>query len=138
MTTANQNAVRIAEVTGQSRLTPTQKRFNSLIKTIEERNRLLALWQETLPKIQQIVANELEPEWQIFCHHRAELVLLLDSVYPDKALTKSERRKVRNIILAISKELLTGGVQEHLKPIYNKHSDSDFDTETAASALGLP
>ncbi len=134
MTQVNRNAVRIVEITGKNRLTPTQKRFNSLIKKIEEQNLLLALWQETLQKIQQIVTGELEPHWQILCHHRNEFVLLLDSAYPNNALTKSERRKVRNMILDMAEDLLTSGAHEHLKPIYNKHSGSDFDSETAASA----
>ena len=133
MAPVNRNAVRTIEITGQSRLTPTQKRFNSLIKKLEEQNLLLALWQETLQKIQQIVAGELEPQWQILCHLRGEFVLLLDSAYPNKALTKSERRKVRNIIVDTAEDLLTSGAHEHLKPIYNKHSDSDFDSVTELS-----
>ena len=131
MGTHNRHAVRIAEVTGESILSPAQKRFNSLIKTIEKQHELLALWQDTLPRIQQKVASEYDPALEILDRHRGEFVVMLDNAYHARGLKKSERSKLSSLILEMCEDLLTTGAHEHLKPIYDRHTDTDFDAKSA-------
>lgn len=128
MTHSKSAVVRIAEATGQATLSKAQKSFNKLIKKIDEQRSRLAAWQAALPLFQQRHASELDPLLQTFDQNRAKLVHLFDSAYHDKALTKSEKAKIKDIIFPLAAELIAAGLEE-LKPIYNKYGETDFDAE---------
>jgi len=59
----------------------------------------------------------------------------LDRAYPKKGLTKSERLKVAGVITSLAGEMV--GQDENLKAIYNKYSETDYDSETAAEITGI-
>jgi hypothetical protein len=120
--------VRILEPKGQSALSKAQKLFNKLIKKIDEQRKALAEWQTAIPRYQQRYANDFDPLLQTFDQHRVKLVHLFDRAYIDKALTKTDKAKIKDIICPIAAELIANG-NEDLKSIYNKYSETDFDAE---------
>jgi len=129
MTHSTSKIVRIVEPKGQSALSPAQKTFNRLIKKIDQQRQQLAAWQNTIPLYQQKHASEFDPLLQSFNLLRTKLVELFDQSYSDRALSKTDRTKLRDILCAIAGELLVANDDPALKTIYNKYSESDFDAE---------
>lgn len=61
-----------------------------------------------------------------------ELVHRLDQTYGMKRLTKSERRTIADLITDLAGELVAESDDPDLKTIYNRYSESDFDSAAAA------
>lgn len=129
MTLSKSKTVRIVESKGQSALSKAQKSFNKLIKKIDEQRRQLAAWQTTIPQYQQKYASEFAPLYQTFNQRRTKLVQLFDQAYSDKALSKSDKTKLKDIICSIAAELLAENEDEEMKSLYNKYGETDFDAE---------
>jgi hypothetical protein len=131
MTHSTSKIVRIVEPKGmgQSALSKGQKTFNRLIKKIDEQRGRLAAWQAAIPRYQQTYVCEFEPLLQIFNRHQVKWVHLLDQTYTNKALTKTDRAKIADIICSVVEDLIAEGGDEELKSLYNKYSDSDFDAK---------
>lgn len=129
MTHPKSKIVRIVEPKGQSNLSKAQKTFNKLIKKIDAQRQALEAWQAVIPLYQQRYASEFDPLLRSFDEHRAKLVHLFDAAYSDKALTKTDKAKIKDIICPIVAELIANGNDE-LKSIYNKYGETDFDAET--------
>lgn len=121
--------VRIEERHRQARLSPAQKKFNATIKKIDIQKQLLAVWQETIPRYQRLVAEKLTPLRQNFGEHQVEMVHLLDGLHGNKRLTRNQKEKIGHLIRELCTELINAHDREDLKPIYNKYSELDFDTE---------
>jgi len=116
-------------------LSKGQKQFNLLIKQIEKRRMQLGLWETVTPTFQKRYTNDLLPLEQMFIDLQIQLVHYLDQACEQKDLNKKERHKVSALITD-----LTGGLvceNEELKAIYNKHSKTDYDSETAAEINGM-
>lgn len=128
MTHSKSRIVPIVEPKGQSTLSKGQKSFNKLIRKIDEQRAALAAWQAAISSYQQRYASEFAPLLQTLDQHRAKLVHLFDRACADKALTKTDKAKIRDIICPIAAELIENG-NEELKSIYNKYSETDFDVE---------
>jgi len=129
MLSSTSTTVRIVSQKEQSTLSKAQKAFNKLIDKIGKQRKTLADWQATIPLYQQKYDSKFRPLVEIFNQRRGELVHALDRAYDDKALNKSDRARISDIICAIAAELIADDSDETLKPIYNKHSNTDFDAE---------
>ena len=125
----NAKIVRIEEGHRQTRLSPAQKKFNATIKKIDMQKQLLAVWQETIPRYQQLVAEKLTPLRQTFGEHQVEMVNLLDGLHGNKRLARNQKEKIGHLIRELCTELINAHDREDLKSIYNKYSELDFDTE---------
>lgn len=129
MLTPTATIVRIKEDHRQARLSPAQKKFNATIKKIEKQKQLLAVWQETLPRYQQLVAEKFAPLRQTYGEHQVEMVHLLDGHHGDKRFSRQQKKKIAQLIRELCSELINALEREDLKPLYNKYSETDFDTE---------
>ena len=121
--------VRIVKPQGQSDLSKAQKTFNKLIKQIDRKRKLLLAWQKIIPVYHAQYATEFDPLMQQFNQHKKEMVELLDKAYLEKGLTKNEKGKLRDILCSLSAALISGCGYTDLKEIYNRYSDSEFDSE---------
>src|ERR1017187_2662667 len=137
MTNSKSKIVHIVEPKGQSTLSAGQKSFNRLIKKIDQQRQQLAAWQATIPLYQQKQANEFDPLLQSFNLLRTKLVELFDKSYADRALSKTDRAKLSDILCAIAGELLAENDDPGLKSIYNKYSETDFDAEAEEANTAL-
>ena len=127
MSKSDCKAVRIANASTKKVLSKGQKRFNSLIKRLETKRKLLQRWQETIPVYRQRVLTEYDVLYDEYNEQRAELVRLFDAAYPKKMFTKTDKRKLKHLIRSITEELISYDV-EGMKEIYNKYSKVDFDS----------
>ena len=123
--------------TGQTPLSSGQKRFNTLIRQIGQKRDRLAAWEAAVPPYQAKYTSELMPLMDAMDALQGELVLALDRASEHKALTKTERRTVTDLIAGLARDLLDGRDDAALKAIYNKHSGSDYDGEEAAELANM-
>jgi len=129
MVTNGSQSLRIS-ITGQAeRLTPAQKKFNTLINRLDRQRKRLAEWQEIMPFYREEVINTFEPLRESYAGYQAMMVALLDSHYLNNCFTRLQREKVSHIILNICEELINVHGRDDLKIIANRHSDIDFDDQ---------
>lgn len=95
----SQNVIRVVGDSPRAKLSPAQKKFNSLMKKIEQLKESLAVWRETLPHLHKLAMVKLQPLLETYAGHQVELVHLLDEQYADKRFTRNQREKIAHLIL---------------------------------------
>ncbi|MEN9756192.1 MAG: hypothetical protein RL755_379 [Pseudomonadota bacterium] len=115
--------------TESTSLSKAQKKFNSLIKKIDAQKKILQDWQDTIPKYQQRFHGEYQPFIEHYTQCRVDLVHLFDAAYNDSFFKKTDKAKLKALILDLSGDLIHEG-REELKVIYNRYNDLDFDAES--------
>ena len=125
--------LRIAPQLDQPTLSKGQKAFNTLIQKIEVQRKQLADWQIATEAYHQKVATECLPLRETFCNAQTDLLHALDQSLDRHKLTRPEQRVVKALICDMAQELIMVLDDDSLKPIYNKHSDTDFDEEETAA-----
>ncbi|AME27163.1 hypothetical protein AXG89_27780 (plasmid) [Burkholderia sp. PAMC 26561] len=85
-----------------------------------------------MPAFHRKYLSEFAPLEQTSIDLRTKLVYRLDQTYDMKGLTKSERRTIADLISDLAGELVAESDDPELKTIYNRYSESDFDSEAAA------
>ena len=90
---------------------------------------MLAEWQAANSLYRQKYDSKFRPLLLLFNQRRRELVHALDQAYDNKALSKTDRAGISDIICTIAADLIAEHGDETLKPIYNRHSNTDFDAE---------
>jgi hypothetical protein len=136
----NQPQYKILSIATNQRQTPlskVQKTFNSLIKQIEKKRAQLAEWEAAIAAYQQKHASEMTPLANSAVDLQVELVRKLDHAIGQKGLTGTERRMIRDLITELAGGLVGQRDDAELKAIYNKHSQSDYDSEEAAYMGGM-
>jgi hypothetical protein len=118
--------VAITKSSSAQPLSKAQKQFNSLLKKIDAQKTLLLNWQATLPRYNQEVANSYTPLHDEYCDLRAELVLLFDSVFNNKLFKKTDKAKLRYVIIDMATELIENG-KEELILVHDKYADYSFE-----------
>lgn len=113
-------------------LSKDQKAFNSLIKKIEAKRKLLADWERVLPQARHKYAEMMLPLRERALALHVQLVEAFDAAHAQKGLTKTERKKLTLLITDMARDVLENRPHDGLKALYNKHSQSDFDAEEAA------
>ena len=131
MTNPHSKAVSIVESNGQAPLSAAQKSFNKWIKKIEKQRELLVSWQATTDQYRQQYDKSFAPLLDTFRELRESLVELLDRSYAEKGLSKTEREQIKDMICDMAAEMIAYGGNDKLKTIYNRYSDTDFESEAA-------
>lgn len=130
MPTSTSTNVRIVSQAEKTTLSKAQKAFNKLIDKIGKQRKILAAWQTTIPLYQQRFESKYLPVLQRFNQYRRELVFALDQAYDNKALSKADRALISDFLCSIAAELIEELGDETMKPVFNRHSDIDFDALT--------
>ncbi len=120
--------VHIKTGTTQASLSPAQKKFNTLIKKIDARKKLLGEWQEAFDQCSQDAVQKLEPLRNTLHERQADLVLLLDQQFTRYKFSASQQGKLNHFITSTCEELITFNERDDLKAIFNKYSVDDFDS----------
>jgi len=129
MTTSSSQSLQINTSKQAARLTPAQKKFNTLIGRIDRQRKRLAEWQELIPIYQEEVLKTFQPLRDSYAGFQAQMVELLDSHYTNNRFSRLQKQKVSHIISDICVELISDHGRDELKPIANRHSDIDFDDQ---------
>lgn len=138
-----------AAKTAQTAAARARTQFNKLVKQLEQERALLAAWKETLPRLRQMAAQELEPLAQVYDQERRRLLILFDHAYGDKLMGKRDKDKLLHLICSIAEDLLMDGDDAEVAAIYRKHAGEDFldfgpdddmaiAREMLENALGMP
>uniref|UniRef100_UPI003F492569 molecular chaperone DnaJ n=1 Tax=Cupriavidus yeoncheonensis TaxID=1462994 RepID=UPI003F492569 len=135
MARTNHQSVSIAHDHNRAALSKGQKTFNSLIKQIEKRRLRLSAWETVTPTFQQRYVNEYRPLEETEADLQVRMVHCLDRAYEQKGLTKAERSKMAAVITDLAGNL--AGEDDSMKAIYDKYSETDYDSETAADIDGI-
>lgn len=111
-------------------LTPQQKRFNTLIRQIEQARLTLAAWHENIGAYRQAHAQVLLPQQMALMAARREWVFALDVLLGRPGWTKAERGTLRDLVCDTASELLHASEGDAaLKALFAKHAEVDFDVE---------
>jgi uncharacterized protein (DUF697 family) len=132
MSKANRHAVSIAPGHNTASLSQGQKTFNNLIKQIEKRRTRLRAWETVTPTFQKRYVDELLPLERGSTDLQVKMVYRLDDAWGQKGLTKTERRTISELIAELAGDVVEASDDAQLKVIYNRHSQSDYDSEAAA------
>jgi hypothetical protein len=132
MTRTPPKSVSIAAEHNKPDLSKGQKAFNTLIKQIEKRRTRLSSWEARAPAFHQKYVNELLPLEQAATDLKVRLVHCLDRASSQKGLTQSDRRTIASLVTELAGDLVADRDDAELKSIYNKYSQSDYDSEAAA------
>lgn len=127
------NVVHIKSSLTQATLSPAQKKFNSLIKSINKQRKLLLEWQEAMAQCQQQAIEKREPLRKTLGEQQAALVTLLDKQFESHKFTKNQQDKLRHLILELSDVLIVEHQRDDLKPLFDKYSAESFDQLDQAS-----
>lgn len=120
--------VHIKSITAQARLSPAQKKFNTLIKKIDAQKKVLGEWEAAFVQCSQDAIQKLEPLRKTLHEHQADLVMLLDQQFTSYKFTASQQDKLTHLIIDTCEELITLNQRDDLKSIFNKYSADDFDS----------
>jgi len=124
-------------LTSSAPLSKEQKAFNTLVKKIDARRARLVDWGEAIPRFKQKYVSDLLPLQEQELELDAHLARMLDQVYGQKGVTKSEKRKLSVLIADLAQRVLENRDDDEIKALYNTHSQSDFDAEEAAQLDGM-
>lgn len=123
-------SLQVSSRTSGSALTPEQKRFNALIRQIEQARRTLAAWQENLPLFQQTYVQVVLPLQNSFVAAHREWIFALDALLGQPGWTRAERATLRELVCDTAGELLEIDEDDAaLKALFDKYSEVDFDTD---------
>ena len=131
------DAISIAPKLKNERLSKPQKLFNSLISRIGKQRAVLAAWESAMPRFQQHYSADLQPVIERTDALRVEFVRRLDSAYPQKGLSKTERRFVADLIIELAGMLANESDDAEMEALYRKYGGVDFDQEEAAMMAGM-
>lgn len=121
--------IHIKAAPAQASLSPAQKKFNSLIKKIDAQKQLLAEWQEMFERCQRDAVEKLAPLKQSMKEQQTAMVQLLDRQFTSNKFTQIQQEKLTHIIVELCEELLCSDDNAELKTMYNKYTQSNYDTE---------
>jgi hypothetical protein len=122
--------VRIAD--SDKTLSKAQQTFNRQIGQIDKLRDRLAEWETTTAAYQQKYARELMPIMSASTELQTKLVHALHQSRDEKGLSRTDRKKISELILDLAEDILSERDDEAIKAIYNAYSDVDYDSIEAA------
>jgi hypothetical protein len=115
-------------------LSKGQTAFNTLIRQIEKRRHRLGAWEAVAPVFQKKYTDEFLPMEKICTDLQVKMVHRLEQACDQKRLTKSKPRTLSELITGLAGDLIEEQDDTQLKAIYNRHSQSDYESEVAAES----
>lgn len=134
----SRNTLQISTSTAGPTLTPQQKRFNTLIRQIEQARRTLAAWRDSMDLYRQAHAQVLQPLAAELMAARRQWVFALDELFGQRGWTKVERGTLSELVREAAGALLEArDDDEALKALFARHAEVDFDTERQQMARAM-
>jgi hypothetical protein len=109
-----------------------QQRFRRLLQKVDHLKQRVRAWREARPDIDTEISLHAALLERLRRLGR-DMVGLLDRSYPDPVFSKADRKKLGALICSIAGDLIEQGGHDDLKPLYNRHSRSDFDAAATAA-----
>jgi hypothetical protein len=112
-------------------LSKAQKEFNRLTKKIGELETELSGFRTAATNIQQRIQTEYAPLLRDYNEHRANLVRVFDRAHDRPDTTKTERKKLADLIINLAYDLISQHGMDDIKPIFDKYDTDGFDATDA-------
>lgn len=133
---AQQHLIRIGASTEKAVLSKPRKEFNWLIQKIEKQSSDLHNLRETIQHIQLRIQRDYRPLLDQYAQVRADMVRVFDRAYAYQDFSKTDKKKLADLILNVAFELIDQYGIEDLKSIYDKYDTDGFDkTNTESDEL---
>ena len=125
------HGLQISPGAGTAALTPAQKRFNSLLRQIEQARRKLAAWHDNITLYRRTHVEAMLPLIDALDAERRQWIFALDGLAGEPGWTKAERATLSELICEGAAGLLEGadGDDAELKELHDRHADVGFDTQ---------
>ncbi|GAB3323006.1 J domain-containing protein [Larkinella ripae] len=127
MKTSPQQLIRIGNAKDPNALTKPQKEFNRLTRRIETLEKEVIDYKEATARFQHRIRTELIPLQTENHRQRAQLVRLFDRAYESGIFKANERKKLADLILNLTFNLISEHGLDELKDIYDKYDPAGFD-----------
>jgi len=123
-------------------LTPAQRKFNQLVRKIDEARGELLAWQEQAQLFAQAHAQRIRPMLKELAVRRHAVVVKLDALLAQSRWTKVECATMRTIVcetaaMLIEDEATEDAAAAELKALHDKHAETDFDTGNRAAMAAM-
>jgi hypothetical protein len=119
-------------------LSPQQKRFNTLLRQIEQARNQLAAWNENIGLYRQAHAQVMPRLQKDLQAALRQWLFGLDALLEQRSWTKAERATLRELICESASALAAGGDGDaEMKALFDKHSEVDFDTGQREITLAM-
>ncbi|WP_298236477.1 J domain-containing protein [uncultured Azohydromonas sp.] len=119
-------------------LSPQQKRFNSLIRQIEQARQTLAAWPAAVAAYRQSHAQLLQPLLESRDAAQRAWAFALEDLLEQRGWTKTERETLAELLCEAAGGLLDMGVEDaELKALFDRYAEVDFDTEQQESMRAM-
>jgi hypothetical protein len=119
-------------------LTRDQKRFNTLLRQIDQARNALKAWQDNIAQYGQAHVDLLLPLQEKARAARRQWILALDALLGQRGWTAAERDTASQLLCEAAGELLAGDDSDaELQALFAKHAEVDFDTDRRQSMQAL-
>jgi PIN domain nuclease of toxin-antitoxin system len=126
----NIDALRIAAADGSGELTRDQKRFNTLVRQIEQARTTLRAWQDNIARYAQAHVQVLVPLQAQLRATRRQWIFALQALIGGRGWTRAERETMNELVCEAAGELLEADDGDaELKALFARHAQADFDAE---------
>ncbi|QKZ11365.1 hypothetical protein [Spirosoma sp. KUDC1026] len=112
-------------------LSKAQKEFNRLTRKISDLEQQLVDFRQAATSLQQRVHKEYVPLLNELNKFRADLIWLFDRAYERNEVTKTEKKKLADLISNLAYDLISEHGMDELKPIFDKYNTDSFDATDA-------
>jgi hypothetical protein len=124
------DALQISSGKADKDLTPQQKRFNKLIRQIEQARENLAAWRDGIALFRQVYGQVVQPLRDSLDEINRKWVVELDAALGQPGWTRAERETLREVLCDAAGAILDEREDDvELKALFDKHAEVDFDTE---------
>jgi len=117
-----------AQASAQVLASPARKRFDKLLRQLEQRRAELHAWAEAIPRWQQRHHEQLQPLLEQRMALDLAMIELLDGYAARIKLGKADRAYLSELVCDLAEPLIASGHDE-LKPIFDRHSELGYDEE---------
>jgi hypothetical protein len=133
---AESHSLQIRPTSAKRQLTPDQKRFNTLLRQIEQARATLKVWQDAIPPYREAHHRVLAPLDEQLRSLQRQWVLALDQA-PKRGWTREDHDTVGELLSEAIELLLSEQPDdEELRTLYRRHAGIGYD-EAQQEDLGL-
>lgn len=108
-------------------LSPAQKKFNRLTKSIQKNLKSIKSWSETHDKLRENFAQSILPLLQEIYQLRMQSLIVLDKQYNTASLGKRQSEKLYSLIATLAKICIDADDSQEAEEIYNRYNQTSLE-----------
>lgn len=108
-------------------LSPAQKKFNRLTKSVQKNISIIKTWLETHDKLRENFAQSILPLLQEINELRMQSLILLDKQYNTASLGKRQSEKLYSLIATLAKICIDADDSQEAEEIYNRYNQTSLE-----------